>query len=373
MTTEHLADEEPERSAQSRIRTHRSLVTILVIGIVLAAVYVLSALAYGVGLNKTFVPPTPPSRGVAVALLPIKVDADPRIAATDVLIFPTPLLLDSGGRLRKSIQVDLYPTAASGTVYFSEGTVPSPQKVEVPIVGFVQRYPFDTYEYSVIVSSLDDSGDNSEAEPLPVSVKAFFKVPGWQFTDTNPDPVSGTTAIVSGTIERSVPIMAIAVIFILLILMMGVLAVITVVSGVRGRGDLGISQAVGVGCVEDDGLALQARERDGLAGRVRQREVGGGCAHGDERASGGRGVLDLGHPSGLRRGLRGRSGGLLRRKRSGLRGGLRCCLRCCLRGRLRGGRLRRVRGSLHGSLHGVLHGRLLRDLRRGRLHGGLRD
>jgi hypothetical protein len=147
----------------------------LVIGVVLAAVYVLSVIAYGAGLSEEFTAPSPPEDGVAVALLPIRVDADARMKAT----------------------------------------------------------------------SLKDSGEitATSAEPLPLNLHVSFKVPGWRFTDNSPPQVGQTAAIATGVIERSVPIIAIAVIFIILILMMGVLAVLTVVAGVRGRADLGISQA----------------------------------------------------------------------------------------------------------------------------------
>lgn len=236
-----MASEHGETQEQSRIRTHRTLVAVVVIGILLAVAYAVSALAYGAGLNKTFVTPTPPAGGIAISLLPIRIDADAQVTATDVLIFPDRTLLDDGGRLLNSIQVDVYPTAAGGTVMFREGTVPSPQKVEVPILGLVQRYPFDSYSFSAQVSSLQDQG--TRADPLAVAADVFFKVPGWQFTGLSTSPAGRETATASGTISRSTPIITIAVIFIALILMMGVLAVLTVVAGVRGRGDLGISQA----------------------------------------------------------------------------------------------------------------------------------
>ncbi len=222
----------------------RALSIALVVGVLLAAVYVFSALAYGKGLDKTFVPPTPPAGGLAVALIPVKVDADSQIAATQVLVFPDERLLDGAGRLNQTIQIDLYPSVANATLIYQQGAVPSPQKVEVPALGFVQRYPLDAYDYSLEVTSLVESGSVRAArtDPVPMTLDLFFNVPGWKYSGTT-DGTGGSSATAVGEVSRSAPIISIAFIFVALILMFGCLAVVTVVAGVSGRTDLGIAQA----------------------------------------------------------------------------------------------------------------------------------
>ncbi len=239
-----MAAEEPARTTAETTTGRRSLLITLVLAIVLAAVYLLSAFAYGNGLDRVFVPPTPPPGGVAIALVPVKIDADSQTSATQVLMFPDGGLLDGQGRLTRTIQVDVYPAVADATLFFQEGTVPSPQKVEVPALGFVQRYPFDQYTYSLDVTGLilDDAANGGRTTRLPVELDLFFNVPGWRFSGSTTN-AERSAATATGEIGRSAPIVAIAVIFVSLILMFGCLAVITVVSGVRGRTDLGIAQA----------------------------------------------------------------------------------------------------------------------------------
>jgi hypothetical protein len=235
-------EEAAERESNSVSR--RALSVVLVVSLLLAVVYVASAIAYGRGLDKTFTPPTPPVDGLAVSLLPVTVDADSQIAATEVLVFPHRSLLDAEGRLTQSIQLDLYPSATGATLVYQKGTVPSPQKVNVPALGFVQRYPLDSYDYSLQVTSLRESGPVTAAEtsPVPMTLDLFFNVPGWKYSGTV-ERSGDAAAVVEGVISRSAPIMSIAFIFVTLILMFGALAVITVVAGVRRRTDLGIAQA----------------------------------------------------------------------------------------------------------------------------------
>lgn len=181
-----------------------------------------------------------------MAIVPIDVDADAQVVSTEVLIFPGEQLLTPEGRLTRSISLDTYATE-SGTITFPQGSVPAPIRVRVPGLGLVQRYPFDSYRFSLEMRSVLEPGSGADPagqQAVPMSVSVHFKVPGWGYRSVlAPSGFTSETLTTQGVIRRTGGTVTIAVIFIALIVMFGVLAVVTVLSGWAGRTQLTISTA----------------------------------------------------------------------------------------------------------------------------------
>lgn len=221
------------------------LVAVIVLAVVMAALYVSSVNAYRASLDATFVPPDTQPDGVAVVLIPFDVDALAQSVPTEVVIFPGSNLLSPEGRLKRTISLDTNGKV-SGTVTFERGSVPSPVRVDMPAIGVVQRYPFDSYRYDVPVRSVVERSNRSTLvpNPIPLSLSVFFKVPGWSNTPIQAGrPFSSDELSVSGTISRAGSTITVVLIFVALMVMFAVLAVMAVVAGWRGRIDPGISTA----------------------------------------------------------------------------------------------------------------------------------
>lgn len=238
---------DPHQAAPSKKQQQRQLasrrqrllsITAGVAAVLAVIFYAWSVLAYRSSMEDRFIPPDRPADGVAVVLVPKSVDADATSVQTEVLIFPGEDLIDSDGRLLRTISLDVYPSADAGTVTFEANTTPSPEAVVIPAPGVVQRYPFDTYSLRVRVgvTAGDVTATGSNTAPLPMSLSVSFNVPGWDYTPVQaPDGFTVTRQSVEGHIARSVSTMTIAVVLITLMFVFGVLAAAVVILGVRGR------------------------------------------------------------------------------------------------------------------------------------------
>lgn len=224
----------------------RALIALLVVVVLLlVAAYAMSVNGYRENLRATFTPPVPQADGVAVVLIPYDVDAVAQSVPAEVLIFPGSDLVSAEGRLTRTISLDTHG-AVSGTITFQRGTIPSPVRVDMPALGVVQEYPFDSYRYDVSVRSVLERGTGRTPvpTPIPLSLSVFFKVPGWNNAPIDtPAPFSSDDLSITGTISRAGTTITIVLIFLALIVMFGVLSVVTVIAGWRGRFELTIATA----------------------------------------------------------------------------------------------------------------------------------
>lgn len=136
------SDVKTPASDNSRIR--RIVAAILVV--VFALGYIAVIVFYRTGFDQTFSPPTPPKGGVAVVFAPTKVDPDARSTSGDVLMFLSPELLDSSGKSKVPLRLELFPALTKNSLDYAAGQIPSPVAVTIPTPGIVQQYPIDTYQ-----------------------------------------------------------------------------------------------------------------------------------------------------------------------------------------------------------------------------------
>lgn len=223
-------DEEPEGARKGRIAAF------VVLGVLLVIAYAASALAYRQSIDQTFVPPEPVADGVAVVLVPTAVSGEEQLVSAKVLIFPGSSLLQDDV-LTKDVQVTISPTTAGGSVVFAAESVPTPQTIELPAPGVIEKYPFDTYQVKsrVKVETGDASPDNPSLTPVAGQYSTFFNTPGWDYRPVVEDSGYELKDRSVGTISRAAPTIIIAMIFIVLILAFGLMAASIEVAVLRGR------------------------------------------------------------------------------------------------------------------------------------------
>lgn len=206
------------------------------LGVLLVIAYIASVLAYRQSIDKTFVPPKPVADGVAVVLVPTAVSGEEQLISAKILIFPGSSLLQ-GDALTKDVQVTISPTIEGGSVVFPAESVPTPQSIELPTPGVIEKYPFDTYQVRsrVKVAVGDASTDNPSLSLVPAQYSTFFNAPGWDYEPMAEDSGDELQDRGVGTISRAAPTIIIAMIFILLILAFGLMAASIEVSVLRGR------------------------------------------------------------------------------------------------------------------------------------------
>lgn len=223
----------------------RWVVAGLAVALFLLAAYAWSVGNYKRGLDENFAAPIPPPDAVAVQLVPFSVDPAQQFAPTELAIYPGSDLVTTEGRLKRDIAVDVFGLRST-TVTFRRGSIPTPESIDVPTLGVVQQYPFDSYTFNVQARTLQERASGNRANPpaLPMSLLSFFKVPGWKYTsEVSADRYSTGTHIVKGTIARDGATITIALIFLLLMVMFAALSVVTIVAGLRGRLEVTIGTA----------------------------------------------------------------------------------------------------------------------------------
>lgn len=236
-----------------------------IVGLTLAAllcVYIASAVLYLRDLDQEYVAPTPTDNGIAISLIPFDIDTQAQVVSTEMLIFPGAELLSADRRLAQDITIDVF-AAESQTITFDKGTVPSPVKVNIPALGVVQRYPFDTYRYSAGIRSATGGPKARIATTIPTEVSVFFDLAGWNYLPVAGDAsFQGGERTFAGQLSRDGSTRTIAVTFILLIMMFGILAVTAVVAGLRGR----LAFAIGTAAWLTGALFALVSLRNGLPG-----------------------------------------------------------------------------------------------------------
>jgi Domain of unknown function (DUF4436) len=223
----------------------RNRVRRLVIGVVMTAIlvaaYLFGAQSYRAGLAQAFPAQDPPSGGVSVVIVPEQVSAEEQELPAQVLVFPSPELLDSAGLLTQELEVRLQPALTGQTLLLPAGDAPAPQSVVLPAAGIVQEYPFDSYAVSADVRVHSLYADTYDA--LPVEVSVFFRVPGWTVRDTASAASDAEGVVVSTELARDGSTKSIAVLMLLLMCILATIAILVTGSATRGRMKLELSVA----------------------------------------------------------------------------------------------------------------------------------
>lgn len=190
------------------------------------------ALSFGRGFSSDLVMPSPPRQGVAVVVVPEELGADARTMAAAVLVLPDRSLTDADGRLTKAIRIEVDPTVTRGTVDFPAGRIPSPAKIAVPVVGAVQRYPFDSYAVDAAVRAVVTVEDESTTVPLTLTVGGAIS--GWDLGGLTANPPVDGTAQIRGDVSRAASTVFIALLLILMMAAMATIAALVVRAVLRG-------------------------------------------------------------------------------------------------------------------------------------------
>jgi hypothetical protein len=208
---------------------------------ILVAAYLFGVQSYRAGLAQAFPAQDPPSGGVSVVIVPERVSAEEQELPAQVLVFPSPELLDSAGLLTQELEVRLQPALTGQTLLLPAGDAPAPQSVVLPAAGIVQEYPFDSYAVSADVRVHSLYADTYDA--LPVEASVFFRVPGWTTRDTASAASDAEGVVVSTELARDGSTKSIAVLMLLLMCILATIAILVTGSATRGRMKLELSVA----------------------------------------------------------------------------------------------------------------------------------
>ena len=217
------------------IRRHRGVrsAVVIVAMIALVAAYLLGIRSFGSSLVGELPEQDPPPGGVAVVLVPEQVEALEQDLVTEVLVFPSPELLDTEGTLLLDVDVVVQPAVLGQTVSFAAGQVPHPKRIVLPAQGTVQEYPFDTYQIEARVQAF--AGVDEIQQSVPLSTSVFFRIPGWSWTlDSQVDAPRGGDDLAL-TLQRDFSTKSIALLLLLLMITLCLMAVLVARSITRGR------------------------------------------------------------------------------------------------------------------------------------------
>ncbi len=233
MSDQQVAEEADRRAGF--IRRHRRVRSAVVIAavIALAAAYLLGIRSFGSSLVGELPNQNPPSGGVAVVLVPEQVESLEQDLVTEVLVFPSPELVDTDGALIIDIAVVVQPAVLGQSVSFAAGQVPHPKRVVLPAQGTVQKYPFDTYQVEARVQAFAGVADGQE--PIPLTSSVFFRIPGWSWTPDGQVVAAGGGDHLALTLGRDFSTKSIALLLLLLMITLCLMAVLVARSITSGR------------------------------------------------------------------------------------------------------------------------------------------
>lgn len=237
------AEETGDEGAPGFFRRNRvtRLVVGVIVSVVLIAAYLFGIQSYRAGLAQALPDQAPPPGGVSVVIVPEQVSPNEQELPAQVLMFPSPELLDSNGQLTQELEVRIKPALTGQTLIFPAGEPAAPQSVVLPAAGTVQDYPFDTYAVAtdIQVHSLFADG----YEPVATQASVFFRVPGWSATSSAEAAIAPGAAAVSTEIVRDGSTKSIALLLLLLMVILATIAILVTGSATRGRMKLELSVA----------------------------------------------------------------------------------------------------------------------------------
>ena len=205
----------------------------VVITAVLVAAYAFGALSYRAGLTSSMPDPQPPTGGVSVVIVPQQIYAEDQEVQAQVLLFPSPELIDSAGLLTQELELRIEPAVTGQVLLLPSGEPPAPQAVTLPAAGLVQEYPFDSYTLSTDVHARSLSADSYRA--LPVTGSLLFRIPGWSAQGTTSTASSGEGVLLSTDVVRDGSTRSIAILILLLMVILATIAILVTGSATRGR------------------------------------------------------------------------------------------------------------------------------------------
>jgi hypothetical protein len=232
------AEEDPGFFRRNRVAR---LVVGAVISVLLAAAYLFGIQSYRSGVAQSLPEQNPPAGGVSVVIVPERVSADEQELPAQVLVFPSPELLDAAGLLTQELEVRIQPAVSGQVLLLPAGEPPAPQAVVLPAAGIVQEYPFDSYAVSANVQVHTLYADSYDALPLDASL--FFRVPGWSANGTTATASAAEGTLLATDVLRDGSTRSIALLILLLMVILAVIAILVTGSATRGRMKLELSVA----------------------------------------------------------------------------------------------------------------------------------
>ena len=117
------ADETGDEGAPGFFRRNRvtRLVVGVIVSVVLIAAYLFGIQSYRAGLAQALPDQAPPPGGVSVVIVPEQVSPNEQELPAQVLLFPSPELLDSAGLLTQELEVRIQPALSGQTLLFPAG------------------------------------------------------------------------------------------------------------------------------------------------------------------------------------------------------------------------------------------------------------
>lgn len=239
------SEESTDDSTAGFFRRNRlpRLIIGVAITVLLVAAYLFGITSYRSGLAQALPAQVPPAGGMSVVIVPERVSPNDQELPAQVLVFPSPVLLDADGLLTQALEVRIQPAVSGQRLAFPAGEAPAPQGIVLPAVGTVQDYPFDTYSVSADVQGSSISAEGEQA--LPTMSSVFFRVPGWSTLNTGTEAAeSGSASSMFATeLGRDGSTKSIALLLLLLMIALAAIAILVTGSATRGLMKLELSVA----------------------------------------------------------------------------------------------------------------------------------
>jgi hypothetical protein len=194
------------------------------VAVVVAVLFAISTALYASSLAQQSPsgPVAVPAQGLVVTLLPERIDPATNSLVAIATVELDGYLADLGSHLmRRNLTVRITPALSGGVITaVSGGPVPGPQRVEIPVSGQVQQYPFDSYSATVsVVGNADGLGT------IGGGFVGDRGLPGWSVQVTSPvDQAEG------GVLEQSINLSRAGSTVLVSLLILGLMVVVAVVA-----------------------------------------------------------------------------------------------------------------------------------------------
>lgn len=198
---------------------------------VLAVVYGLVVAAYAMSGGDPSPTDTrqPTASGVLVYIDLDGLDGDTFSLDTRVSVYPGRGLLDSDGRLRRSMTVAISPAATDDTLSFAAGSRAGSRPVELYVDGDIHRWPFDSYTATDLQIRVSAAGT-----PVPAQVVVTNSMTSWT-THVQHPPTTTAGSAVTVTVSRTPAVIGFAIALCLVLVVLPGLALFVSINTLRRR------------------------------------------------------------------------------------------------------------------------------------------
>lgn len=181
---------------------------------------------------------------VVVRLKPESVNAAGNRIAVSLLPKSGPGYVDESGlTVEKPFTLLVSGADGSRAIDYPADQLLSSTEVQLVTDGYIERWPFDTYTVATLVVAAADTNGNGVADPLPTSIVAEGRVPGWNIEATtfdagSPTQVDGKTVVPQGvmiTASRSASTVAFGIVLLSLMVVIPALVLMVAIAAFRGR------------------------------------------------------------------------------------------------------------------------------------------